>query len=150
MKHLLVTTSLALSLSCGAAFAQTTPDAQTPAAQTPAPQSTDAPGYHHHHRPNPHRQAEMLSHKLNLSADQTNRIEPILATRDQQMEALHGNAQLSPEDRHAQMKTIMQQTEQQLSGVLSPDQMTQLKEMRHSEHMHHGQPGEAPQPAPSV
>lgn len=146
MKNLLVTSSLVLALSCGAAFAQQTPD---PGA-APAPQSAEAPIHHGHHRPNPHRQAEMLGRKLNLTADQTTRIEPILASRDQQMEALHTNAQLAPEDRHAQMKTINQQTEQQLSGVLSPDQMAQLKEMRHQNHMHHGQPSDAPQPSPSA
>ncbi len=134
MKRLIVTSSLAFALSCGAAFAQTADPQQAPAAQ-----SQDAATMHHgHHHPNPQRQADMLSRKLNLTPDQTSKIEPILASRDQQMEALRSNEQLAPADRHAQMKTINQQVEQQMSGILSPDQMAQLKAMRHSGH-HHGQ-----------
>ena len=139
MNRLLVLSSLALSLSCGAAFAQqsSTPQSTDPQ-QAPAPQSSDAPMHHGHHRPNPHRQAEMLSRRLNLTPDQTRGIEPILASRDQQMEALHGNTQLAPADRHAQMKSINEQAEQQMSAVLSPDQMVQLKAMRRGGH-HRGQ-----------
>ena len=145
MNRLIVTSSLAFALSCGAAFAQTADPQQAPAAQAP----DVAPMQHGHHRPNPHKQAEMLSRKLNLTPDQTSKIEPILASRDQQMEALHGNTQLAPEDRHTQMKTINQQTEQGMAAILSPDQMAQLKEMRRHR-MHHGQPGEAPAPAPTA
>ena len=143
MKHFAVATSLALSLSFGAAFAQqtqTTPDPQ-------APQTTQ--GEHHHHAPNPQKQAEHLSRKLNLTPDQTAKIEPILASRDQQMQALWQNGQLAPQDRHQQMRTINEQAEQQMSGILSPDQMAQLKAMRH--HGHHGHDGEAePTQAPSA
>ena len=105
--------------------------------------------HHGHHRPNPQRQAEMISRKLNLTPDQTSKIEPILASRDQQMEALRSNSQLAPEDRHAQMKTINQGAEQGMSTILSPDQMAQLKEMHHRR-MHHGQSGDAPAPAPTA
>ena len=38
--------------------------------------------YHHHHAPNPQKQAEMISKKLNLSADQTAKLTPIFADRD--------------------------------------------------------------------
>ena len=141
MKRFAVATSLALSLSFGAAFAQQTPDAQ----QGPA----TSQGEHHHHAPNPQKQAEHLSRRLNLSPDQTAKIEPILASRDQQMQALWQNQQLTPGDRHQQMRSINEQSEQQMSGVLSPDQMAQLKAMRH--HGHHGQEGEGqPNQAPSA
>lgn len=105
--------------------------------------------HHGHHRLDPQQQAEMISRKLNLTPDQTSKIEPILASRDQQMEALHHNTQLAPADRHAQMKTINQGAEQQMSAILSPEQMAQLKAM-HRHHMHHGQAGDAPAPAPAV
>ncbi len=141
MKRLVVTTSLALSLSFGAAYAQQTTD---PQATAPATQ-----GEYHHHTPNPHRQAEHLSRKLNLTPDQTAKIEPILAARDQQMHDLMGNAQLSPQDRHQGMHSINQQAEQGMSGILSPDQMAQLKAMHHRGH--HGQGGdEQPTPAPTA
>ena len=149
MNRLFVTTSLALALGCGAAFAQTVDPQQSPSAQTPG----DAPMHPGHHRPNPHRQAEMLSRKLNLTPDQTSRIEPLLASRDQQMEALHGNSQLAPEERHNQMRAINQQTEQGMAAILSPDQLAQLAQLRQMHHhrMHGGgQPGEAPSPAPAA
>ena len=130
MKHIVIATSLALSLSFGAASAQGTapgsPDASTQA----------APGEH-------------LARQLNLTPDQTAKIEPILASRDQQVEALRANQQLTPQDRHQQMRSIIEQSEQGMSSILSPDQMAQLKAMRR--HGHRGGNGEAqPNQAPSA
>ncbi len=146
MKRLILPVSLALSLCCGAAFAQQTEPAQTPQQQAPA-----AEGYHHHHHaPNPQRQAQLLTEKLNLTPDQTAKVEPILAQRDQQMQALWQNQQLTPEDRHQQKRAINQQAKQQMAGVLSPDQMAQLKTLRHyGRHGRHGQNGENEQQQPS-
>ncbi len=136
MKHIVIATSLALSLSFGAAFAQQTapssPDASTQAAPG---------GGYHHHTPNPQKQAEHLARQLNLTPDQTARIEPILASRDQQVEALRANQQLTPQDRHQQMRSINEQAQQGMNGVLTPDQMAQLKAMRH--HGHQGGNGDA-------
>ncbi len=113
----------------GAQQAQPAPDASTPPQNAPM---------HHRHAPDPQRQAEFLTKKLNLTADQTAKVQPILATRDQQMQALWGNQQLTPQDRHQQMRTINEQSEQQMAGVLTPEQLTQLKAMRHHGHGHHG------------
>ena len=66
MKRILLSTALSLALAGTAAFAQqaqpTLPENSTPNANAP---------YHHrgHHAPNPQRQAEFISKKLNLSAD---------------------------------------------------------------------------------
>ena len=136
MKHLILTTSLVLSLSFGAAFAQQTTDPQT------APPAGNGSYHHHHHAPNPQQQAAFLTQKLNLTAAQSQAVEPILATRDQQMQALWQNQQLAPEDRHQQMRTINQQAEQSMASVLNPEQMTELKAMRHHGHHHHGQDGD--------
>ena len=112
MKHLLVTSSLALSLSFGAAFAQQTPASpqDTPQATpqgTPTQQSAPPEQGGRHRAPNPHKEAHRLSKKLSLTPDQTAKIEPILATRDQQMAgALGRTSQLTPQDRHQQMKAI--------------------------------------------
>lgn len=128
----LALTLLTAGLSiAGAQQTQTAPDSN--ATQGNAP-------YHHHHAPNPQRQAEFISKKLNLTPDQTAKIEPILATRDQQMQSLWQNQQLAPQDRHQQMRSINQTAQQQMATVLSPDQMAQLKAMRHGRH--HGPHGE--------
>ena len=144
MKHIIIATSLALSLSFGAAFAQQSAPA--------TPDSSNAPataGEHHHHAPNPRRQAEHLSKQLNLTPDQTAKIEPILASRDQQMQALWQNQQLTQQDRHQQMRSINEQSEQQMNGVLTPDQMAQLKAMHHHGR-HGGNSEEQPNQAPSA
>jgi periplasmic protein CpxP/Spy len=136
MKRIILPLSLALSLSCGAAFAQQADPAQAPQ-QAPATE-----GYaHNHHAPNPQKQAEHLSKKLNLTADQTAKIEPILAQRDQQMQALWQNQQLAPQDRHQQIRSINETAEQHMATVLSPDQMAQLKAMRRNGR-HHGPHGD--------
>ena len=84
--------------------------------------------------PSPEKQAEFISKKLNLSADKTAQLTPIFANRDQQMQALWQNTSLTPEQRHEQMRSIQQSTQQQLATVLTPDQLQQLKAMRHNHH----------------
>ena len=131
MKRILLSTALSLALAGTAAFAQqaqpTLPENSTPNANAP---------YHHrgHHAPNPQRQAEFISKKLNLSSDQTARLTPIFADRQQKTQALFQDQSLSPQQRHEQMKSIHQNTEQQLATVLTPDQIQQLKTMRHGHH----------------
>ena len=103
MKRLLLSTALTLALTGTAAFAQqaqpTLPENSTPNANAP---------YHHQHRhaPNPQNQAEMISKKLNLSADQTAKLTPILTDRAQKSQALIQDQSLTPDQRHAQMKAI--------------------------------------------
>jgi Spy/CpxP family protein refolding chaperone len=106
-------------------------------AQAPAPQSP-APSAHKHHDRDPRRAAMKLSKRLNLTPDQTAKIEPIIADRQQKISALRANTQLTPEDRKKQVHAIHQETEQQLAGILTPDQLQQLKSMRHGHHPHKG------------
>jgi Spy/CpxP family protein refolding chaperone len=136
MKRTILAAALSLALAGNAAFAQQ--PAPTPDAQQPQPKP--------HHAPNPQHEAKHLSKVLNLTPDQTAKLEPILADRDQKMEALRSNTTLAPKDMHQQMRAIQQDTQQQLSGVLTPDQIQQMKAMRH-EHGPHGGPNQA-QPAP--
>jgi periplasmic protein CpxP/Spy len=146
MKRLLLSTALTLALSGTAAFAQqsqsTLPENNTPNANAP---------YHHKHHghPSPQQQADFLSKKLNLSADQTAKLTPIFADRDQKFQTLMQDQSLSQDQRHAQMKAIHQSTEQQLATVLTPDQLQQLKSMHHGhrggwQHNPNGTNGQAP------
>lgn len=122
--------------------------AQQPQADQPAsPQSWQA---HRHHAPDPQRQAERLGKRLNLTPDQTAKLEPILADRDQKLQALFQNQQLTQQDRHEQMRAIHQKSEEQLSSVLTPTQLEQLKSMRHrGGRGRHGEGADAAQ-APSA
>ena len=138
MNRFILSTSLALALSGTLALAQ-----QPDAAPTQVPAEDP-----HHHAHNPQREAARLSKKLNLSPDQTAKLEPILADRDQKLATLNNNnAAVSPLVMRQQMKAIHQQTMQQLATVLSPDQIQQMKARHHGR----GVPAQTqPQPNPQA
>jgi periplasmic protein CpxP/Spy len=123
MKRLLLSTSLALALSGGLAFAQQQDSALAPTAK------------HNHHAHNPQQEAAKISKKLNLSADQTAKLEPILADRNNKIAALKNDTTISQEAKKQQIHAIHQQTRQQLAAILTPDQMQQLRNSHH----HRGQ-----------
>ncbi len=133
MKRIILTTALSIALTGAAAFAQ-----QAQPTLPEAGQNTAAPYQHRHHAPNPQRQAERLSKQLNLSPDQTAKLTPIFADRDQKFQALMQDQSLTPQQRHEQMRAIHQSTEQQLAGVLTPDQLQQMKAMRHNHRRSNG------------
>jgi periplasmic protein CpxP/Spy len=135
MNRILLCTSLALALSGTLIFAQQQQDAG------PAPAPTA-----HRHAHNPTREAAKLSKKLNLSSDQTAKLEPILAGRDQKIAALISDTTISPMIMKKQMHAIHQQTREQLATVLTPDQLQQLKSRHHG----HDTPAQAqPQSQPN-
>ena len=137
MNRLLLSTSLALALSGSLVFAQQ---------QDPVP----APTAKHHHTHNPQREAAKLSKKLNLSADQTAKLEPILADRDSKIAALTNDKTISPVVMKQQMHAIRQQTRQQLATVLTPDQLQQVRSRHHGQDAPaQTQPGPQTQPQPS-
>jgi len=135
MNRLLLSTSLALALSSSLVVAQ-----QQDTAPAPAPAAKT------HHAQNPQREAARLSKRLNLSSDQTAKLEPILADRDKRIAALTNDTTISPVVMQQQMKAIHQQTRQQLATILTPDQLQQIK----SHHRGQGAPAQAPpQPQPN-
>ncbi len=137
MNRLALTTALGLAFAGSIAFAQQpAPDA---AQQPPAPivRPHDGP-----RAPDPHRQALMLSRRLNLTPDQTAKIEPLLADREQKMAALRANTSLTPDQMREQMRSIHQQERSQFASILTPEQQEQMKAMRHhGRGQFHGQPG---------
>ena len=122
MNRFLLSTSLALALSGTVVFAQ-----QPDPTQAPAPTLKS-----HHHAHNPQREAARLSKKFNLTSDQTAKLEPILADRDQKIAALKSDTTITPMIAQRQMHTIHQQTRQQLATILTHDQIQQLKSRHHS------------------
>jgi len=148
MKQQLLSAPMALILTGVIALAQL--QAQTP--QTPSdapPQATQ--GDHHHrgfHHPNPTREAEFLTKKFNLTADQTTKLETIFSTQDEKLKALHTEA--ASTDKRTQFQAIHTETEQQLATVLTADQLAELKKFHHhGPHGPHGQHSDAPAPAPA-
>jgi Spy/CpxP family protein refolding chaperone len=77
MNRNLLAATLVLAVSGGVALAQQ----QT----APSPSGQPGPNGFHHRKHSPEREAKPLSKMLNLTPDQTAKLEPILANRDQQM-----------------------------------------------------------------
>ncbi len=134
MNRLLLSTSLALALSSGLVFAQQ---------QDTAPPLT---AQRHAYTHNPQREAAKLSKRLNLTSDQTAKLEPILSDRDQKIAALKSDTTIEPMIAQKQMRAIHQQTRQQLATILTSDQLQQMK-ARHN----HGAPAQtSPQEQPQA
>ena len=153
MKQQLLSAPMALILTGVIALAQL--QAQTP--QTPSdapPQATQGDHHGPHHRgfrhPNPTREAEFLTKKFSLSADQTTKLESIFTAQDEKLKALHTDA--ASTDKRSQFQAIHTETEQQLATVLTPDQLAELKKFHHGPHGGHGPHGphgDAPAPPPA-
>ncbi|WP_223649470.1 hypothetical protein [Hymenobacter psoromatis] len=106
---------LALALSATAASAQT-----APAQQGGGPQRTPDEMAA--------RQAQGLAKRLNLSADQSTKVQQIMLARDQEMQTMRGQMQAGTGDRkqmREQMQTMRAKYEDQLKAVLTPEQFTQ-------------------------
>jgi periplasmic protein CpxP/Spy len=139
MKRIFLSAALALSLTATLAIAQTAtpPDSSS----GPAPKGH----YGHHHQSDPQQQAAFLAKRLNLTSDQQSKLEPILADRDQKIATLRSDTSLTPDQKKEQLRTIHQNTKQQLSSILTPEQMEQMKSFRGHRGSHHqGQPQTPP------
>jgi protein CpxP len=105
-------------LACGPAFAQnTTPSGASPSTNA-APAMSRSGGY-----------ARMIQ-MLNLTEDQKTQVMPILNAQQQQMRAVFQDSSLSPNDKRAKIKTIRDQTNAQLQGILTSDQFAKWQKMQ--------------------
>ena len=77
----------------------------------------------------PEAMLEHMSKELNLTDDQKTKIKPILEDQSKQMQDLRQNTSTSPEDRHAKMKQIHENTMSQVRSILTSDQQKKLDEM---------------------
>jgi Spy/CpxP family protein refolding chaperone len=75
----------------------------------------------------PAQQLEQMTKRYNLSADQQTQIKPILASQQQQMQALRGDSSLSREDRMAKMQSIRADSKTKIEAVLNDDQKKQFE-----------------------
>ena len=99
---------------------------QTP--PTSAPAQAGAMGAHM--GASPEAPLQMLSEKLNLTDDQKAKLKPILQDEAQQMKAVHDDASLSQEQKHAKMKALHESLHDQINGVLTPEQQAKWKQMK--------------------
>jgi len=134
MKKSLLCASLAVAMACcgTALYAQQ----QDNMGQGGPPQG-------HHMLMSPEQRLQHMTKMLNLTPEQQEKIKPILESQNTQMQSLHQDTTMSREDRMAKAQQIRQSGDEQIKGVLSPDQQQKWSQMQaQRESMGH------PQPAP--
>jgi hypothetical protein len=97
-----------------------------PANQQPAP----ANGGWHHGPPDPAQRTAELTKKLKLTSDQQTKVQDILQSEHAQMETLHQDTSMSPQDRHAKMMDIHQNGDTQIRALLDSTQQKKWDEMQ--------------------
>jgi len=95
-----------------------------------------------HHMATPEQRLQHMTRMLNLTDDQQAKIKPMLEQQQQQMEALHQDSSMSQADRHSKMMEIRQSTDEQIKGVLTPEQQTKWQQMQERNMQRHGGMGQ--------
>jgi Spy/CpxP family protein refolding chaperone len=107
-----------------------------------APETAAPPGGGGHRgMMDPAQQLEGMTKRYNLSADQQTQLKPILASQQQQMQALRGDSSLSREDRMAKMQSIHADTKTKIEAVLNDDQKKQFEADQQRMEQQRGQRG---------
>jgi Spy/CpxP family protein refolding chaperone len=94
--------------------------------------------------PSPQQHLDHLSKMLNLTDAQKAQIKPILENEFTQVQSLHKDTSLSPQDRHTKMRGIHDTTVGQIRPLLTSDQQAKLDSMKqhggmgHDKGMGHG------------
>jgi protein CpxP len=106
------------------------------------------PMEHGRHHWDPQQRTEMLTKRLNLTSDQQAKVLDTLKSEQSQMESLRSDTSLSREDRRSKMMEIHKTTDDQIRGVLDPDQQKKWDAMqaRREQRMQEHQNGQAPSP----
>ncbi len=125
VKNRYLTTVLALGLGSALGLAAFAQDQQAPA---PTQQQGQRQA------PDPARQAKRMAKKLGLSADQQSQLLPILANRNQQAAALRADTTLSPQERHAKMLSLRQDSDAKINAILTDAQKQQYEAMKQEQH----------------
>jgi len=110
----------------------------------PSPADGASPTRPAHAAPDPQKQTTRLSRKLQLTPDQAAKIEPILQSRQQQVQQLRGDTSLSPHDLHQKMRAIRQDTDSQIQAILTDSQRQGYQQMQQAAMQKHrdGKQGE--------
>lgn len=80
--------------------------------------------------PSPDDVIQRLGQKLNLSDDQKAQIKPIIADRQQKMQALRSDTSLRRGQKGRQMKSVMEDSDKKINAILTPDQQKQYAELK--------------------
>ena len=78
----------------------------------------------------PEHRMEMLSKRLNLTADQQAKLLPIITDRQQQMRAIFQDSSISREDRMAKLKAIRKDSNTKIEAVLTDQQKQNFEQLQ--------------------
>jgi protein CpxP len=96
----------------------------------PVAPSAGGNGQGPHRQMDPDRQVKMLTKKLDLTADQQTQIRSILTDRQQQFESIRNDSSLAPKDRHEKMRSLREESENKIKGVLTDSQKQTYDQMQ--------------------
>jgi len=130
-----LTSLLTVGLAGSAALAQDTGAA-------PPPQQGSA--MQGHRGMNPDQQLKHMTKQLDLTADQQAQIKPILDSRQQQMQQLWQDQSMSSADRHQKMKSIQDDSSNQIQAVLNDTQKQKYQAMQEQMKQRRMQGNQAP------
>ncbi len=95
------------------------------------------------HERGPEHRVEMLSKRLNLTADQQSKLLPIITDRQQQIRAIFQDSSLSRQDRIAKMKAVREESNAKIEALLTDQQKQSFEQlqqqMRERARSHRGQ-----------
>lgn len=114
-----------------------TPSASAQDNNANAQQNAPAPEHGRGHF-DPVQRTRMLTRKLNLSSDQQSKVLDIYKSAQTQIESLRSDASVPQAERHAKMKEIHKNADDQVRGVLNSDQQKKFDEMQ-SRHEQRGE-----------
>ena len=115
------------------ALAQSTTDTSS----TNCP-SCSGPKHWQHHPQSPEQQLAFLTTKLGLSETQQGQIGPVLVSRDAKLKTIFEDTSLTKEQKHEQIKALMESTNTQIESFLTPEQVTQFEAL----HQDHAKPAQ--------
>ena len=113
-----------------------------PAISSQAP--AEAPSQRPAHVPNPQHQAKKMAKALGLTPDQVSRIEPILADRDQQVQAVRSDNTLVPRDMKQRVHGIRRDSDSKIEAILNDSQKQQYEQIKQSHKANRQQQAGAP------
>lgn len=145
---ILISTLSGPMLLAQAADQNPAPGQQQSQAQAPNASQNQAPPPPDLRTPNPKRQARFMAKKLGLNPDQQTQLEPILANRDQQIEAIRTDTSLAPRDRRTKVEAVRADTVSKIQALLTPAQQQQFVQMQQNQQARHQQGQQAPPPPP--
>ena len=123
---ILALTLAGLAYATPAVVAQDAPSSDQQAPPTGAPPEHSGRGG----RFDPDRRAEMLTQRLNLSADQRTKVTDIFKSEQEQMQKIHADASASQQDRRSKMMDMHKTSNDQIRALLNPDQQKKWDEMQ--------------------